>query len=129
MEQKEFTEEVWSIKKIFAAMLIALFLIGGVYVLYKNNKMTKNQMVSGNQKQEEDKKKEPASFSLPSSSVLESGIREKINSLRKQVNDLNAVEIASSSPQVQKILKDIKDLEQYPRDQAKEACQKLCSNL
>jgi hypothetical protein len=43
------------------------------------------------------------------------------------------VEIASSSPQMQKILNDIKSLEQYPANQAKEFCrqiyEKICGGL
>jgi hypothetical protein len=36
------------------------------------------------------------------------------------------MEVASSSPQVQKILNDIKALQQYPANQIKDLCRKIC---
>ena len=57
---------------------------------------------------------------------MQKAVAEKIESLKQDVRGLNIVEIASSSPQVQKILNDIKFLEQYPANQAKEICKKIC---
>jgi hypothetical protein len=57
---------------------------------------------------------------------IQETIKEKINSIKQEVSGLDIVEIASSSPQVQKILNDIKSLEQYPTNQIKEICRKIC---
>ena len=57
---------------------------------------------------------------------LQETVKEKINDLKQEVSGLNIMEIASSSPQMQKVLNDIKDLQQYPTNQVKELCRKIC---
>ncbi len=120
MEQKEFVEESWSIKKISIAALALVLITAGGYFFYQGNKLPQESVAPIRQGQP---------ITIPSSSNIEVQVKEQVNSLKKQVGSLNAVEVASSSPQVQKILNDIKDLEQYPHKQAKEACQKICSNF
>ena len=56
-------------------------------------------------------------------------VRERIEEIQENVNSLNIVDVATSSPQIQKVINDIKALESLPRDQAKNACEKICSGL
>lgn len=56
-------------------------------------------------------------FSFPKAS----DVAGKIESIKQEVSQLNIQELASSSPQIQKIINDIKNLEQAPQNQAKEA--------
>jgi hypothetical protein len=56
-------------------------------------------------------------------------IQQKITEITTQVSNLNAVEVAASSPQIQKVLKDMEGLKSLPQNQAKDACIKICSSL
>ena len=55
--------------------------------------------------------------------------QQKVNQIQQNVDNLNMVDVATSTPQVQKVLNDIKSLEQLPRDQAQSACQRICAGL
>jgi len=53
----------------------------------------------------------------------------KLDSVKSEANGLNATDVASSSPQVQKVINDIKALEGYPTSQIKSTCEKICDGL
>ena len=117
--------ESWNKTKIFAALFIAVTLVIGGY-LFKTRILDGNltsdspKSVKGiSSKESDDNEKD---FNID----IKETVKEKINNLKDEVSNLNVVEIASSSPQVQKILNDIKSLEQYPINQAKEICKQIC---
>jgi len=116
-------EESWNKKRIFIVTFLALFLMVGGY-FFKIRFLDKNspqpeESVKG--VSTEEKNIEPE-FKVN----VQETVKEKIESLKKEVSGLDIVEIASSSPQVQKIFNDIKSLEQYPTNQVKEICRKIC---
>lgn len=119
-------EESWNKKRIFIAVfLLALLMLGGYFF--------KTRVLSEKSSQPEksvegigaiDKNIQPE----PEINIQKT-VREKIDSLKQEVSGLNVLEIASSSPQVQKILRDIKSLEQYPVNQARDMCKKICESF
>lgn len=122
-------EEAWDIKKIFIGIVILFFLAGTAYAAksFFLDKQKKTTVAGASVEREKvfiPTENQP-SFSFPS----QSDIQQKINDIRQDVVKLDALEIASSSPQVQKVLNDIKALGEYPRNQAKDVCQQICSNL
>lgn len=148
MEQQPGVHEVWDKKKIITAFLFFALIFGGgffvkTYILDAQNEQasqeTKQSLVSkksvkgSNTEKEEIEEITPTSKSiLPSnlsSDVIQEEIQKKIEVITKQVSTLSPQEMASSSPQVKKILKDIEALKEYPKNQAKEACLQVCSNL
>jgi hypothetical protein len=56
-------------------------------------------------------------------------VQEKLDSVKEQADKINVTDIATSSPQVQKLIKDIKALEGYPSSQARIMCENLCKSL
>lgn len=58
-----------------------------------------------------------------------SQISSTINDVKKNVQSLDAAEIASSSPQIQKVLRDIQGIKDLPANQAREMCLKVCSGI
>jgi predicted RNA-binding protein with EMAP domain len=42
---------------------------------------------------------------------------------------LDPEEVASSSPQIQKVLNDIQGIKNLPADQARNTCMKICSGI
>jgi len=113
----------WNKKRIFIAVFLLLLLIVGGY-FFKTRVLGENlsqQLKSIKGFNAEENPAEPA-FKLN----IQEAVKEKINSIKQEVSGLDIAEIASSSPQVQKILRDIKSLEQYPTNQLKEICRKIC---
>lgn len=121
-------EESWNTKRIFAALfLITALIIVGYFlktkVLGENSSPTdSSKAVRGTTSTKEENKEQEQGLNINVQKVLQ----EKIESLKQAALGLNVVEIASSSPQVQKIINDIKSLEQYPTNQAKEICKQIC---
>lgn len=119
--------KTWDIKKIFVLLVILVVLALGfkIFVLDKNK-----SNVSSTVKNVEGVSVEQSPSPSPViSQEIKRGVELKLNELKKEVSNINVVEIASSSPAVQKVLNDIKNLQSLPQTQAKEACLKICSGL
>jgi len=119
-------EESWNKKRIFAALiLIILLAIGGYF--FKTRVLGKNSTFSNPFKSVKSTSSEEKNGGGENLNVgLQKAVKEQLNNLKQEASGLNILEIASSSPQVQKIINDIKSLEQYPTNQAKEICKKIC---
>ena len=120
-------EESWNKKRIFAALFLIIALVALGYflktkVLGENSSPTDfSKAVKGTTNaKEENKEQEGLNINM------QKAVQEKIESLKQEVSSLNIMEVASSSPQIQKIINDIKALEQYPTNQAKEICKQIC---
>lgn len=126
-------EESWNKKRIFAAFfLIIALIIGGYFIKTKvlgSNSFSPSDLlrsVKGTSSVKEDGKVQEKGLNTFN---VQKPLQEKLESLKREVSGLNILEVASSSPQVQKIINDIKSLEQYPTNQVKEICEKVCSGL
>ncbi len=60
---------------------------------------------------------------------ISNNVRKTIEDLQTQANNLDVVEVASSSPQVQKILNDLKSLQNLPKNEIKNVCDNICNKL
>jgi len=126
--------ETWNKKKIFITLLIVFALLGFLFktfVLSKNKdflNMSTNflKSVKGISTKEEGKNKDLNSKSKGMSLPIQGVIKEKLDDLKKEVNSLNVIDIASSSPQVQKIINDLNSLKQYPVNELKDICKQIC---
>ena len=126
------TEESWNKKRIFIALfLVTLLVVGGYF--FKNHFLGENLSVKTEGSVKGTNLKENNSDNNSDDNAgqdfkmnIEEAVKEKIDNLKQEVSGLNIMEIASSSPQIQKIINDIKALERYPTNQAKEICKKIC---
>ena len=116
-------EASWNKKRIIIAIFLLVLLIAGGY-FFKTRVLGDSslQVAKSVKGISSEKKNIEPEFNVD----IQGAVREKINSLRQEVSNLDVLEVASSSPQVQKILNDIKSLEQYPTNQIKEICRKIC---
>lgn len=140
MRELDTTYESWSKKKIIAGIIIILLLIGtGYYIkdfLLKNNTIgtiIKNAFVTTNvagvsTKKESPKEKSNSNTSLPGNKIKEE-MQKKLDSIKDDVNNLSIADLASSSPQFKKVIQDIQNLQNLPRNQAKDACYNICRGL
>ena len=118
--------ETWNKKRIIIAIaIITLLIIGGI--LLKNSILGTKfspssflKSVKGVSSQKVDK---------PVPLPIKATIQEKLDTIKKDINSLNIVDIASSSPQVQKIINDLNSIKDYPKNEAKDLCQKICGGL
>jgi hypothetical protein len=121
---QEIPEPVWSIPKILLGVVV-LGIIG--WFVYQNrsfilsfNDTSVKQVAGASTKRVENNEK---------IAVPHIDLQEKINEITQQVSKLDVKDVASSSPQVQKVLHDMEALKDLPRSQAKDACVKICSGL
>lgn len=115
-------EIVWDKKKIFILVIfLVVFLILGVGLLNLNEKPKdyQNNIPSGRVKGLD-------TSDLPN---IKQGVQEGFDSLQKEVQNLNIEEIATSSPQMQKIINDLRSLKDVPKSQLKNTCERICSGL
>jgi hypothetical protein len=118
--EEENVQGTWNKKRIIITVFLLILLIaGGIFlkirILGTNPTPKEEQSVKGASIKNED-----------FGNNIKESVKEKIDSLKQEVSGLDIMEIASSSPQVQKIINDIKSLEQYPTNQIKEICRKVC---
>jgi hypothetical protein len=119
---EEVKVESWNKKRVFIAVLLLVLLVAGglffrIRVLGENSSQTEKSVKGVSVEQNVN----------PEIKInIQKAMKEKIDNLRREVSGLDVMEIASSSPQVQKILNDVKSLEQYPTNQIKEICRKIC---
>lgn len=119
-------QKVWDIKKITIFILILVLAGAGFVYGFKDQRFLAEDQVRG--VQTEDRNVEPQA-SPPNFDNLQTNFQEKFDEIRENAESIDVVEVASSSPQIQKVINDIKNLQNYPRSQAKEACFNICEGL
>lgn len=123
-------EETWDKKKIIVGILTASLIVGiGLHFLQpliNNGQRSRARLY-----RKVDNTKEVAGASMSGSVSLPAvwDVQSNIDIIQQQITQLDVNEIASSSPQVQKIIKDIQSIQQFPRNQAKEMCQQICNRF
>lgn len=125
-------EVVWDIKKIVLGVVSLTTVATGGYVI-KQNYFSDNPPVVVQEAPRDVKGISTENSSKPESkysiSNIGTEVQKQLDTLKNEANNLNAAEVATSSPQVQQVIKDLQELEQYPKNQAKEACMRICNGL
>jgi hypothetical protein len=60
---------------------------------------------------------------------VKKNVQDQINALQEEASNINLVDVATSSPQVQKVINDLKTLKDYPNNQLKQTCMNICGKL
>ena len=126
-------KEPWDRKKI----LLGVFVLLGVFLIFytaktvfidsEQNSATTVKSVKGAETTKD--QKQTSNLNGIGVSQINDGLQNQVNSIKTDVNNINVQEVASSSPQIQKVLNDIKSIQNYPSNQAKDACVKICNQL
>jgi len=109
---------------VFIVIIVGLLAYSAKTLLFGKNKFNlfgKSVKGISTQKQE--------SVSLPSTSKIQNSLQQKLDSIKQEVSKLDIKDIASTSAQVQKLINDLNALKEYPSNQIKDVCQKICSGL
>lgn len=129
MEETQ-TYERWDLKKIFIVLVlsVAAALSFKTFVLDQKSPESSNNQATNVQGATTSEVTSPSPVPA-STGEIKKGIENKLIELKKEVNNINVVEVATSTPAVQKVLNDLKNLQSLPQSQAKEACFKICSGF
>ena len=125
--RKKEEDNEWDKKKILITLFFSI--VGLLVVLeFKSMFLDKNSGVLGSAIQNK-----PVQITKPDIKVpnlnASSIVGSKIDEIKKNVSNLNAEDVATSSPQIQKVLRDIQGIKNLPADQAKSTCLKICSGI
>ncbi len=132
-QKAEFAAEKWDKKKIILTIAIGAALIfGGLelksYVLGEDVAPQISESKSPKDIQGLNISPTPT-ISLPSARQIGEGLGQNLSNIKQEINNINVADLATSSPQVKKILDDIKALPNVPANQAKEVCLNICNGL
>ena len=129
MERENVTQATWNKKRIFIAIFLIILIGIGAYFFKKNILEEKiNLFATKSPKIPESVKGVNVKEDQPSTNI-QKAVKEKIEELRQRASGIDVTEIASSSPQIQKLIRDLSSIKDYPVNQAKEICEKVCGNL
>lgn len=119
-------EESWNKARIFTAFFLITLLAVGAYFFktrFLDQNLSPKEVKSVKGVSLEDKNKNGKENT---DIDIQGAVKDKLDDLRQEVFGLNIAEVASSSAPIQKIINDIKSLEQYPVNQIKEVCRQIC---
>jgi hypothetical protein len=117
-QKKPLTGSIFALIALIGLLLIFQFsLNNNTDGLIKGAKKEKVLGVSEKEKVDEAKK------------TIQQGFEDKLQELQKQVMNLDPKDVVTSSPQVKKIINDLKSLEGLPKSQLKQVCESLCSGI
>lgn len=132
-QKAEFAADKWDKKKIVLTILISILLVVGGLGLkkYVLGEATQGEILQNSESKDVKGANVSAAptISLPSARQIGEGVGQNINNIKQEINNMNVADLATTSPQVKKILDDIKALPNYPANQAKEICLNLCNGL
>lgn len=115
----------WDRKKIIAFIIVLVLLIVG---LYKMKTVILNQNSPSQQQVAAKKNVKGTSVGVDASDVKKN-VQDQISKLKAEAANINLIDIASSSPQVQKVINDLKALQQVPGNELKKTCENICNGL
>lgn len=131
MKDTAFEEEVWDKKKIYFGIIIAIVLIITAIVIkiWYLDSLGEKQIQAGEVRGVTASNMSPTITPFSQLKQIPMLIQKQIDTIGKQVTSLNAEEIASSSPQMKKLIDDLKILQQLPRNEAKQLCENFCRSF
>ena len=112
----------WDKKRIAIFVLFSAIIILGALELKRIFLPNTSILGASVEKPVEKPSVKPPSFNF-------SSVESAISDIKENVESLDAEEIASSSPQIQKVLRDIQGIKDLPANQAREMCLKVCSGI
>jgi hypothetical protein len=116
-------EEQWDKRKIILFLIAAVVLIG---IGFEAKDMILGTSLVPQKPITAPDVKGAASQVAP---VIKKTVQDQLDNLQTEAQNINVVEIASSSPQVQKVINDLKAIQAYPQNQLKTTCEQICNGL
>src|SRR5688572_12918393 len=99
-------QKVWDARKITIFLFILAASAGILYYGLGNQRFLSEDKIKG--VQIEEKNVEESRVDLPTFGNLQTTFEEKFNEIREDAESIDVSEVASSSPEIQKVINDIK---------------------
>lgn len=134
MKELKSIEEPWNKKRIIIGLFFLFTVVAGL-TAFKVLVLDKNQNSPQSLVNKTITAVEGASTNANTSSNdntisgLKTNIQDQLNTIKQEAANISLTDIATSSPQVQKVIDDIKSIQNLPRSQAKSFCEQVCSGL
>jgi hypothetical protein len=122
----EVIEPGWSILKISVAVFIV---IAGIVAFFYFNKSARDMFLPTSVTHMQVKGVSTEKVATNSSRLSPKSVQDKINEIKKEIQNINVVDVTTHSPQAQKVMNDLKSLEGVPGTQAKNVCESICKGL
>ncbi len=130
MLKSEFPQEQWNKKRLVFAILIILFLVvAGMSLKSYLLGLEFPQNSSVNKNVKGTSTSAAPTITLPTANDVSQGVGRSINNIKKEIEKINVQDLATSSPQIKKVLDDIRALPSVPGQKAKDVCLNLCNGL
>jgi hypothetical protein len=113
----------WDKKKILLFLIAAVVLLG---IGFEAKDLVLGTSVSPSVSITKPDVKGAATQVVPN---IKNSVQNQLDNLKTEAQGVDLVEIASSSPQVQKVINDLKAIQDYPKNQLKATCEQICSGL
>jgi ABC-type proline/glycine betaine transport system substrate-binding protein len=123
MKESAKEEVQWDKKKIILFLVAAILLIG---IGFEAKDLILGKSISPSVSIAKPDIKGAAVQVVPD---IKNNVQSQLDNLKTEAQGVNLVEIASSSPQVQKVINDLKALQDYPKNQVKATCQQICNSF
>ena len=127
MKQEVVEEFEWDKKKIIIGLVLLIALSVGAVGL-KDHFFGASKSILGESNIPKSSELEKPDVKSPNVNI-QTEIVPRIEEIKKTIGSLDAKDVASSSPQIQKVLNDIQGIKNLPANEAKQACLKLCSGI
>ena len=118
LKKEEEIEESWNKKRVGIGLMSLLLLIAGLVLFLKSNLYLDSRVQQKATNVLSDKREK-----------LEDVIQGQIEAIKEQALNIDTSEIASSSPQIRRLINDLKSLQDYPKSQIKKACEQICNRF
>ena len=125
-KKKEEDDLVWDKKRILIGTGIILLLIIGAGEI--KSRFFPETNILGESTTKKTSELEKPRVNSPDID-LQSQLSTSIENIKESVSSIDPEEVASSSPQIQKVLRDIQGIRNLPTDKARQACYSICSGL
>jgi conjugal transfer/entry exclusion protein len=116
----------WDKKKIILFIAGVILLLAIIYVarnmMFAGTQSANPSLINTGVKGESIQSTQP----LPD---IKKSVQQQIDTLKNEAQNINVVDIATSSPQVQKVINDLKAIQDYPKSQLKATCEQICNGL
>ena len=122
MKQRK-EEFEWDKKKI-------ILFVAGVTLLIIVSLVFRKMMIAGQETATNPTAVKGASTqALPALPDVRQNIQNQIENIKNEAQNINVVDVATSSPQVQKVINDLKAIQNYPKNQLRQTCEQICNGL
>jgi len=128
MDKENAVQGSWNKKRIIIAIILLMLLGVGAY-FFKTKILSSEPPKSVKGVSVKENKSSEGEEKIDIQEAVKDTVKKKLEDLKKEAMKIDVAEIASSSPQIQKLIKDLSSIRDYPANQAKEICEKVCGNL